>query len=132
MKSKNEGRPKIAVVDDEPDFLLLVEGCLKPEYDVTSFSHCEGLVQKLRALKPDVVLLDIHMPEESGFKICRELRAAPGLENLPVIFLTGSKTDEDFLLHLESGGTRYMTKPIARSALSEAIAEQLSARKIAS
>ncbi len=131
MKSKNEGRPRIAVVDDEPDFLLLVEGCLKTEYDVTSFSHCEGLVEKLRALKPDVVLLDIHMPEESGFKICRELRAAPGLENTPVIFLTGSKTDEDFLLHLESGGTRYLTKPITRTALSEAIMEQLGVRKIA-
>jgi putative two-component system response regulator len=132
MKSKHEIRPKIAVVDDEPDFLLLVEGSLKPEYDVTTFSRCEGLVEKLRTLKPDVVLLDIHMPEESGFKICRELRASPGLENLPVIFLTGSKTDEDFLLHLESGGARYLTKPIARSALSEAISEQLRGPTIAS
>ena len=125
MKAKNEGRPKIAVVDDEPDFLLLVESWLKPGFEVVSFSHCDGLVGKLRALQPDLVLLDIHMPEESGFKICRELRSVPGLEKLPVVFLTGSKTDEDFLLHLESGGTSYLTKPIARKTLLEAVSEPL-------
>jgi DNA-binding response OmpR family regulator len=128
---KNEVLPKIAVVDDEPDFLLLMESWLKPSYDVTSFSHCEGLIQKLRALKPELVLLDIHMPEESGFKICRELRAVRGLENLPVLFLTGSKTDEDFLLHIESGGTSYLTKPIARKTLLEAVSEALGGPRLA-
>ena len=128
---KNEGLPKIALVDDEPDFLLLMDSWLKPGYDVTSFSHCDGLLQKLQSLKPDLVLLDIHMPEESGFKICRDLRAAAGFAELPVIFLTGSKTDEDFLLHLESGGTSYLTKPIARKALLDAVFEALGDSKLA-
>ena len=80
MKIKNQGRAKVAVVDDEADFLTIVEGWLRPAFDVSVFSHCDGLVDAIGALKPDLVLLDVHMPEESGFKICRELRAAPGLE----------------------------------------------------
>jgi CheY-like chemotaxis protein len=132
MKAKNEDRPKIVVVDDEPDFLTIVESWLKPAYDVTVFSHCDGLVEAIQVLKPDLVLLDVHMPEESGFKICRRLRSTPGLESLPVVYLTGSKTDEDFLLHIETGGTRYLTKPIGRRTLLEALSEELVSRKIAS
>jgi CheY-like chemotaxis protein len=127
MKTKKEGRPRIAVIDDEPDFLLLVESWLKPDFETAGYSSCERLVEKIRAFSPDLVLLDIHMPEESGFKICRELRAVPGLEYLPVVYLTGSKSDEDFLLHLETGGSGYLTKPISRRTLREALSERLSA-----
>jgi CheY-like chemotaxis protein len=131
IKTKNADRPKVVVVDDESDFLTIVDGWLNPYYDVTVFSHCDGLVEAISALKPDLVLLDVHMPEESGFSICRRLRSAPDLENLPVIFLTGSQTDEDFLLHLETGGSRYLTKPIVRRALLEALSEQLLGQKVA-
>ncbi len=127
MKVKRGARPKIVVIDDEPDFLLLVESWLKPSYDVTAFAHSFGLVEEIRALEPDLILLDIHMPEESGFRICQRLRSTPGFADLPVIFLTGSRTDEDFLLHIETGGTRYLTKPIGRRALLGAVSEQLGA-----
>ncbi len=100
--------PRPSATDDEPDFLLLMESWLKPSYEVTAFAHSFGLVERLQALEPDLVLLDIHMPEESGFRICLRLRSTPGLSDLPVIFLTGSNTDEDFLLHIETGGTRYL------------------------
>ena len=131
IKTKNQVRPKIVVVDDEPDFLTIVESWLTAAYEVTVFSHCDGLVAAIQALKPDLVLLDVHMPEESGFRICRQLRSTPGLENTPVVYLTGSKTDEDFLLHLETGGTRYLTKPIVRRTLLEALSEELGGRMIA-
>lgn len=125
MKARKEVRPLIAVVDDEPDFLLIAESWLKPSCEVISFSRTEGLVEKIRALQPDAVLLDVHMPEEDGFSVCRRLRATPGLEDVPVVYLTGSKTDEDYLENLQSGGTRYLTKPIARRALLEALSELL-------
>jgi putative two-component system response regulator len=125
MKTMNQDRPKIVIVDDEPDFLALLETWLRPAYDVTVFTHCDGLVEEIKALEPDLVLLDVHMPERSGFWVCRQLRSAQGLEELPVVFLTGSKTDEDFLMHLETGGTRYLTKPIGRKSLLDALAEQL-------
>lgn len=130
MNTKSEKRPRIVVVDDEPDFLTIIESWLKPACEVAAFSRCDGLVEKVRVLAPDLVLLDVHMPQKSGFELCRELRSSPGLADLPVVFLTGSRTDEDFLLHLESGGTRYLTKPLGRKALLEALSEQLEGRKV--
>lgn len=121
-------RRKIVVVDDEPDFLRLVESWLKPSYQVTCLTGAKGAAARIRAIKPDLALIDIHLVDGSGFEICRELRSQPGFEDLPVVFLTGSKTDEDFLQHLESGGTRYLTKPIGRRALLEALEEQLVVR----
>jgi chemotaxis family two-component system response regulator PixG len=131
MKTKNAARPKIVVVDDEPDFLKLVESWLSPAFDVTVLVGPDGASEEIRALEPDLILLDVHMPEESGFKICRQVRSMPGFEDLPIVFLTGSKTDEDFLFHLETGGTRYLTKPIGRKTLLEALAEQLGHRQSA-
>lgn len=125
MKSERKPRPRVVVLDDEPDFLLLLEAWLKPACDVTTLSHCDGFVDVVRSLRPDLVVLDVHMPERSGFDLCRLLRCEPGLESLPVVFLTGSKTDEDFLLHLETGGSRYLTKPIGRRDLLDAISEEL-------
>lgn len=118
-------KPKVVVIDDEKDFLKLVESWLAPDYDVTCLSPGAGVCDVVRAVEPDLVLLDVHMPDQSGFRICRELRAVPGLKDLPVLFLTGSKTDEDFMLHLESGGSRYLTKPIGRKTLLSVLAEQL-------
>jgi CheY-like chemotaxis protein len=121
--------PRIAVVDDEPDFLKLVELWLRPAYRVESFVRSAGAVARLKAFAPDLVLLDVHMPEESGFSLCRKLRSEKGFENLPVVFLTGSKADEDFLQHLAAGGSRYLTKPIGRATLLEVLREQLGGLK---
>ncbi|MDE2491324.1 MAG: response regulator [Elusimicrobia bacterium] len=118
-------KPKVVVVDDEPDFLKLVSSWLRPSYEVVCLTGAEGACEEIAALEPDAVVLDVHMPDKSGFAVCRELRAKPGGADLPIVFLTGSKTDEDFLQHLETGGSRYLTKPIGRQALLEALAEQL-------
>jgi CheY-like chemotaxis protein len=118
------------IVDDEPDFLRLLEGWLAPYYDVSLVSEPEGACERIAALAPDLVLLDVHMPELDGFSVCRRLRSEKGLAALPVAFLTGSRTDEDFLLHLDSGGSRYLTKPISRRELLDAVAEQLAGQKV--
>lgn len=121
-------KPRVVVVDDEQDFLKLVEMWLRPAYEVTCLGAAAGMGRRIAGLAPDLVVLDVHMPDESGFSLCRELRAVPGLADLPVVFLTGSKTDEDFLQHLETGGSRYLTKPIGRKDLQDALDEQLAAR----
>jgi CheY-like chemotaxis protein len=125
MSENDAAKAKVVLVDDEKDFLKLMENWLKPLYEVASFSEPEEVSARVAALAPDVAVLDVHMPAESGFALCKRLRAQPGFESLPVVFLTGSKTDEDFVQHLETGGSRYLTKPISRQALLDAIAEQL-------
>lgn len=118
-------KSKIVVIDDEPDFLKLVEAWLKPTYEVSCYAHADAGVEAVREIEPDLILLDVHMPDSSGFQVCKAIRAIPGCEDLPIVFLTGSKTDEDFLMHLETGGSRYLTKPIGRRTLLSALAEQL-------
>ena len=127
---RHQGKPKVAVIDDEPDFLKLIESWLSPYYQVACWADGEGVCEKIVEWEPDLVLLDVHMPELNGFSVCRRLRASERLSELPVVFLTGSKTDEDFLLHLDSGGSRYLTKPISRRELLEAVAEQLGGQKV--
>ena len=125
MSDTDADKPRVVLVDDEKDFLKLMENWLSPHYEVASFSDPEVVAERVLALRPDVVVLDVHMPAESGFALCRRLRAQAGFESLPVVFLTGSKTDEDFVQHLETGGSRYLTKPISRQALLDALTEQL-------
>ncbi len=125
MSENEASKPKVVLVDDEKDFLKLMENWLRPQYEVFSFSDPEAVADRVRALVPDVAILDVHMPAESGFALCKRLRAQPGFETLPVVFLTGSKTDEDFVQHLETGGSRYLTKPISRQALLDALVEQI-------
>jgi CheY-like chemotaxis protein len=125
MKKEREARPKILVIDDEPDFLRVLSLWLREEYDATCLSSGAELSEQLLALEPDLVLLDAHMPDADGFEICRRLRAQPGGEDLPIVFLTGSRADEDFLRHIQAGGSRFLMKPIARRELLAAVKEEL-------
>ncbi len=125
MKGNAESRRRIVVVDDEKDFLKIVESWLREHYDVTCLPAGEGLAEEIRSLEPDLVLLDAHMPAESGFDVCGRLRALPAGAYLPIVFLTASNADGDFLRHLDAGGSRYLTKPITKSALLAAVAEEL-------
>lgn len=120
-------KPRLVVVDDEPDFVRILEMWLKPHYEVTSFTRSRGVADRIRELSPDLVLLDVHMSEESGFKVCRRLKSEAATAGIPVVFLSGSKSNEDVRLHSEVGGARYLMKPIARQALIEALAAQLHA-----
>lgn len=127
MKPKTDDRPKIVVIDDEADFLTAMERSLKPLYRVTTLYGSEWTYEQVAALAPDLILLDIHMPEQGGIDLCRDLRADPRFAGLPILFLTASSSNEDYRQHLQVGGTRFINKTIDRRQLLEAIAEELSA-----
>jgi CheY-like chemotaxis protein len=80
-------------------------------------------------LGPDLILLDVHMPEEGGFEICRQLRADARFASTPIIFLTGSETAEDFRRHLKAGGTRLLHKGLDRGRLLAALGEEMAASR---
>ena len=125
--AQTDDRPKIVIIDDEADFLTMMERSLKPLYRVTALYGSEWTYAQIAEIEPDLVLLDVHMPEQGGFELCRELRADPRFARLPIIFLTCSRTDEDFRRHLSAGGTRFLNKVIDRRHLLAAIAEELAA-----
>jgi len=105
---------RILVVDDEPDLLELVRVNLaQAGYAVeTATTGSEALAQ-LRRGPPDLVVLDLMLPDVSGTEICRQLRADPELGRLPVIMLTAKSDEVDRVVGLELGADDYVTKPFS-------------------
>ncbi|HEA67173.1 MAG TPA: response regulator [Desulfobacterales bacterium] len=82
-------KKRILVVDDEPDFASIVQGNLEKEgFEVeVAYNGVEGL-EKVKANPPDVIVLDVMMPEKDGYKMCKELKADEQFADIPVIMLT--------------------------------------------
>jgi two-component system alkaline phosphatase synthesis response regulator PhoP len=84
-----EGRRKVLVIDDEPDLVEMIRMALERLFEVaTAFNGKEG-VTKAREERPDVIVLDVMMPEKDGFTACRELKEDPSTASIPIIILTG-------------------------------------------
>lgn len=103
---------KIAVVEDNPDNRLLVQVILEPFYEVVEYETGFAALEGMAAEKPDLVLLDISLPEMDGSEVLRRMRADPQLRALPVIALTAHAMSGDREKYLGAGFNEYVTKPI--------------------
>jgi len=104
----------VLVVDDTPDNLALMSSLLKDHYRVKVANHGEkGLRIANAEVPPDLILLDIMMPDIDGYEVCRRLKAEPRTRDIPVIFLTARSEVEDETKGLELGAADYITKPIS-------------------
>jgi adenylate cyclase len=105
--------PRILVVDDMPDNLFLMNGLLEDRYDVIQApSGKEALKVVMSANPPDMVLLDIMMPDMDGYEVLRRIRQHPPTANIPVIFLTALATHQDERLGLDLGALYPPKKPV--------------------
>ncbi len=105
---------KIAVIEDDADLLELLRHRLQQAgYGVVTHETGDKALEFLRRNKPDLVLLDVMLPEQDGLDICRQMRADQFLRATPVIFLTARTTETDRVLGLELGGNDYVTKPFS-------------------
>lgn len=119
---------KIAVVEDNPDNRLLVHVMLDPFYEVVEYETGSEALAGLRKNKPDVVLLDISLPEMDGTEVLRRIRADETLRDLPVIALTANAMAGDREKYFAAGFDDYVAKPIVDEALLlEAITRHLPA-----
>ncbi|MDJ0783473.1 MAG: response regulator [Desulfosarcinaceae bacterium] len=105
--------PKILIVDDEPMNLKLLQGKLKKEYDciLTAADGFEAL-QIANEDAPDIILLDIMMPEIDGFEVTRKLKAAPNTKDIPIILVTALDGHDYKVLGYEAGADEFLNKPI--------------------
>lgn len=105
--------PKILVVDDQPVNVKLLEFKLQREGMgvVVAFNGKECL-EKIHTEHPDLVLLDIMMPDVDGMEVCRQIRDNPESQDIPVIFITAKSTKEGKIAGLQAGADDYITKPI--------------------
>lgn len=105
---------RIAVVDDEPDILHLVSIHLKKAgYTVEEFLNGASLLKYLGTGVPDLVILDIMLPDFNGFEICKMLKDDQKLSSIPIIMLTAKGQEVDKVKGLETGADDYMTKPFS-------------------
>ena len=99
-------------VDDEPANLTLLRETLKGDY---SLVFARSGVDSLRAVEkhhPSLILLDVQLPDMDGYRVCRQLKAAPETRDIPVIFVTGQTREEDEQAGFDAGGVDYLTKPV--------------------
>ncbi|OHX34656.1 two-component system response regulator [Methylomonas sp. LWB] len=107
-------RPTVLVVDDTPDNLVLISGLLKPYYRVkVAGSGPHGLRIAAGDGPPDLILLDVMMPEMDGYEVCRLLKADVRTAQIPVIFLTAKTEQEAERYGLELGAVDYIAKPVS-------------------
>jgi adenylate cyclase len=105
--------PRILVVDDMPDNLFLMRGLFENRYEVfQASSGREALQVVMSANPPDVVLLDIMMPDMDGYEVLRRIRQHPPAANTPIIFLTALATRQGERLGMDLGAVDYLTKPV--------------------
>jgi two-component system sensor histidine kinase/response regulator len=102
----------ILIVDDIPANLKVLGQILKIEgYKVRPVPNGELALQVAEKEKPDLILLDIMMPDMDGYEVCRRLKEKPNLKDIPVIFISALNDTEDIVKALNSGGVDYITKP---------------------
>lgn len=104
--------PKIAVVEDNPDNRMLVQALLEDRYDLSEYETGVEAVEGLPSDVPDVILLDISLPEMDGTEVLAWLRDRDDLRDVPVIALTAHAMAGDREKYLSLGFNDYVTKPI--------------------
>jgi DNA-binding response OmpR family regulator len=113
---------KILVVDDNELNLELIGKILELEgYEVATADSGEVALQKIGVFKPDLVLLDVMMPDMDGFELCRRLRKLPISMDLPVLMLTAASGEEDRIMARKVGANDLLGKPFNMDVLNEHI-----------
>src|SRR5437016_6697591 len=105
---------RIAIVEDESELASLIEYNLSRHgYEAQVLGGSTGTLRSLEQSRPDLILLDVMLPDVDGFELCRQIRQSQVLARTPVLFLTARSDEVDRVLGLEIGGDDYMTKPFS-------------------
>ncbi|MEI8237238.1 MAG: two-component system response regulator [Methylococcaceae bacterium] len=121
----------ILVVDDTPDNLIMMSELLKDEYKVKVANNGEKALKISQSqTPPDLILLDIMMPVMDGYEVCRQLKANPQTQHIPVIFLTAKTDATDETKGLEIGAIDYITKPINPAILMARVRTHLDIKRV--
>ena len=109
---------KILIVDDEPDLLELLSMSLQMEgYTITTAETAAAALESIASDPPDLILLDVMLPDISGIQLTGKLKNTPDTAHLPVILLTAKDKDTDVIVGLNIGADDYITKPFSTAIL---------------
>src|SRR6266404_1394998 len=115
--SRNGNLPTLLVADDEPDMLRFLKSQLSSHYRVLEAVDGQQAVEKASQFLPDMILLDMMMPEKDGLQACREIREHTPTHSIPVVLLTARADDETKRAALSAGANDFLTKPFSTTEL---------------
>ena len=110
-------RTRLVLADDEPDMLRFIKSQLGKHYEIFEAVNGTEAVEKTRQYLPEVVILDMMMPEKDGIQACREIKAQSSTQGIPVLLLTAWAEDETKLAALKAGASDFLTKPFSTTEL---------------
>ena len=117
---------KVLIADDEQNIVISLEFLMKREgYQVEVANDGEEAVRRIRASRPDLVLLDVMMPKKSGFEVCQEIRSDPEMAGVRILMLTAKGRDTEVAKGLALGADAYMTKPFSTRELVDKVRSML-------
>lgn len=113
---------RILIVDDEISVTELFRMMLEMEGYHAEVAHdVQGALAALEADRPDLILLDIMMPESSGLELCRQIRGDPVLASIPIVIVSAKSQLAEVQEGLQAGADRYLLKPVSKNELLEAV-----------
>jgi len=113
---------KVLIVDDSPAQVKMIQSLLEPEgYWPVGLSDPKRVEEAIAVERPQVILLDVVMPERNGFQVCRELKTNVKFNAIPVILVTSKDTASDRYWGQQQGADGYVTKPFTREELLRAV-----------
>jgi len=104
--------PKILIVDDEPINIQVLERALDNKYDTFSANNGYDAIRLVKERKPDLILLDVMMPDLNGFDVCKIIKSDENFADIPILFLTAMDTISGEVTGLQLGGIDYLSKPV--------------------
>jgi DNA-binding response OmpR family regulator len=118
MKPKEPGKTSILIVDDVPKNLqVLVNMLREKDYKISVAADGRKALDMVTGFTPDLILLDIMMPQMDGFQVCEKLKASDKTKDIPIIFLTARAETGDIVRGFELGAVDYITKPFNKAEL---------------
>jgi CheY-like chemotaxis protein len=117
-------KKRILLVDDESGFTRLLRLTL-PAYDIREVNNPLLAVQVAKEFKPDMIFLDVIMPEADGGTVAAQIREEPSLRNVPIVFLTAIVSKDEAQTRKEIGGCEFLAKPVGREQVDECIRKHL-------
>lgn len=116
---------RVLVVDDEPNNLQLMRHILSGDYQLSFAINGINALEVARKILPDIILMDIMMPQMDGYEACKKLKADKSTADIPVIFITAMSDTEDESRGFEVGGVDYITKPVSKAIVLARVATHL-------
>lgn len=113
MNATNTDKNRVLIVDDEPGNIKILANILSDDYTLSVATSGQQALQIAQVQTPDIILLDMVMPEMDGIQVCEVLKITPDTRDIPVIFVTSMSDSANEERGLDAGAVDYITKPIS-------------------